>query len=179
MDYSKILDFWFHQLQAEDHFKKDEKLDIQIKDQFSHYLVASIKGELFHWRNEAEGRLAEIILLDQFSRNIYRDTAQAFAQDSLALFLSQELIFLKWDLKLNLNQRAFAYMPFMHSESQKIHEEAVKLFSQNGLESYLQYELMHKKIIDRFKRYPHRNEILKRKSSDEELMFLKEENSSF
>jgi uncharacterized protein (DUF924 family) len=117
--------------------------------------------------------------LDQFSRNIYRGTPLSFAYDPLALALAQEAITAKANQSLNPSQKAFLYMPFMHSESRVIHELAMKLFKEPGLESNLGFEIRHKAIIDRFGRFPHRNEILDRKSTEEELNFLKEEGSSF
>ncbi len=127
----------------------------------------------------ALGRLSEIILLDQFSRNIYRDKPAAFAQDALALALAQEAIAAGIASELTVDQRSFLYMPFMHSESELIHQQAVKLFSEPGLEASLEFEIRHKKIIDRFGRYPHRNEILGRTSTVEEQQFLAQPGSSF
>jgi len=123
--------------------------------------------------------LAEIVALDQFSRNVYRDTARAFAQDALALALAQELVASGQDRSLPLAQRSFAYMPYMHSESALIHAQAVALFSQPGMEDALRFELRHQAIIARFGRYPHRNAILGRISTAEELAFLDEPGSSF
>ena len=123
--------------------------------------------------------LAEIIILDQFSRNIYRDSPRAFAYDTLALVLAQEAIRRKFDDELKVKQRAFLYMPFVHSESAELHEIALFLFDKPGLEDNFNYEIRHKEIIDRFGRYPHRNEILGRKSTAEELEFLAQPGSSF
>ena len=123
--------------------------------------------------------MAEIVALDQFSRNVYRDTARAFAQDALALALAQELVASGQDRSLPLAQRSFAYMPYMHSESALIHAQAVALFSQPGMEDALRFELRHQAIIARFGRYPHRNAILGRISTAEELAFLGEPGSSF
>ncbi len=118
-------------------------------------------------------------MLDQFSRNVYRDTARAFAQDALALVLAQELVASGQDRSLPLAQRSFAYMPYMHSESALVHAQAVALFSQPGMEDTQRFELRHKEIIDRFGRYPLRNAILGRTSTPEELAFLSEPGSSF
>ena len=123
--------------------------------------------------------MAEIVALDQFSRNVYRDTARAFVQDALALALAQELVASGQDRSLPLAQRSFAYMPYMHSESALIHAQAVALFSQPGMEDALRFELRHQAIIARFDRYPHRNAILGRISTAEELAFLGEPGSSF
>ena len=118
-------------------------------------------------------------MLDQFSRNAYRDTPRAFAQDALALVLAQELVASGLDRSLPVVQRVFAYMPTMHSESALVHTQAVELFSQPGMEGNLDFELRHKAIIDRFGRYPHRNAVLGRTSTPEELAFLSEPGSSF
>ena len=179
MQATNILSFWFNELSPQQHFAKDAALDAAIRTRFGATLEAAARGKLAPWRASAAGRLAEIIVLDQFSRNVYRDTPRAFAQDALALSLAQELVALKQDRNLPLAQRRFAYMPYMHSESALVHTQAVALFSQPGLEDTLRYELQHKAIIDRFGRYPHRNAILGRPSSAEEQAFLSEPGSSF
>lgn len=174
-----ILDFWFVELTTQQHFAKDAVLDETIRTRFGATLEAAARCELFAWRATSEGRLAEIIVLDQFSRNVYRATTQAFAQDALALVLAQELVASGQDRGLPMAQRVFAYMPYMHSESALVHAQAVALFSQPGIEGNLDFELRHKAIIDRFGRYPHRNAILGRTSSAQELAFLAEPGASF
>lgn len=168
-----ILNFWFQELSPSDQFSKSDRIDSEIKRRFKPTLEQAAKGELFSWRATADGRLAEIIVLDQFSRNIFRDKAESFAQDALALALAQEMVRLELDRKIPVSQRSFVYMPYMHSESKLIHVQAVKLFDQPGFENNLKFEYLHKKIIDQFGRFPHRNEILDRKSTREELDFLK------
>ncbi len=174
-----ILHFWFEELTPKQHFVKDAALDETIRTRFGDLLAAAARCELFEWRATAAGRLAEIIVLDQFSRNVYRDTPRAFAQDALALVLAQELVTGGLDSSLPAAQRVFAYMPYMHSESALVHTQAVALFTQLGIQDNLNFELRHKAIIDRFGRYPHRNAILGRTSSAEELAFLAEPGSSF
>ncbi|WP_228195398.1 DUF924 family protein [Thalassospira povalilytica] len=175
-----VLDFWFKELEQKQWFIKDTALDTHIAERFSDIHAAALAGELLTWRNTASGRLAEIIVLDQFSRNMYRDTPQSFAADPIALVLAQEAVSLGKDKELGSpEQRAFLYMPYMHSESEMIHEIAVTLFDQPGLEHNYGFEIKHKKIIDRFGRYPHRNDILGRTSTPEEIAFLKEPGSSF
>lgn len=175
-----ILVFWFKELEQKQWFVKDTSLDNHITERFSDFHAAAHAGELFHWRKTAHGRLAEIIVLDQFSRNMFRDDPRAFASDPVALVLAQEAVALGADKKLtDPVERAFLYMPYMHSESEQIHEVAIGLFDQPGLENNYDFEIKHKKIIDRFGRYPHRNEILGRTSTPDELAFLKEPNSSF
>jgi uncharacterized protein (DUF924 family) len=118
-------------------------------------------------------------VLDQFSRNIYRDQPKSFAFDGMALVLSQQAIDNDDDKKLDQQKRLFMYMPYMHSESKVIHQQAVVLFQRLGLEGNLEFELKHKAIIDRFGRYPHRNTILGRQSTEQEIEFLQQPDSSF
>ncbi|WP_211824306.1 DUF924 family protein [Kistimonas asteriae] len=179
MELSDIITFWFEEISPRQWFIKDSDFDEQIQQRFSDVHQTATRCELSPWREAPEGRLAEVIILDQFSRNLYRDTAQAFAADSLALALAQEAVRNGDDKALTPHQKAFLYMPWMHSESAVIHHEAVALFSQPGLEDNYQFELRHKAIIDRFGRYPHRNALLGRQSTPEELEFLQQPGSSF
>ncbi|WP_201745085.1 DUF924 family protein [Aidingimonas lacisalsi] len=174
-----VLAFWFEELSPKQWFIKDETLDRTITERFSTLLEAAIRGECWRWRQSAQGRLAEVLVLDQFSRNIYRDTPGAFAQDPQALVLAQEAVVRKVDRHLEPSERAFLYMPFMHSESLLMHDEALRLFDQPGLEDNLRFEHRHREIIERFGRYPHRNAILGRESTEEERCFLQEPGSSF
>jgi uncharacterized protein (DUF924 family) len=170
MNYRDILDFWFNPETQPLWFAKSDDFDALINQKFRNIHQQAAQAELWSWRKTTEGRLAEIIVLDQFSRNLFRDQAQAFAQEAISLDL---------DKQLSPEQRAFLYMPFMHSESKLIHEFALKLFQRLGNQMNLDYEKMHKAIIDRFGRYPHRNQILARPSTAEELEFLTQPNSSF
>lgn len=177
--YKDVLTFWFEELTPADWFSRSDELDSCIQQRFGGLLIQAAQSELFDWRDSAEGRLAEIIVLDQFSRNVYRDTAQAFSADPLALGLAQEAIAQGCDQQLTAIQRSFLYMPFMHSESLKIHQQAVTLFESNGLEGNVEFEHKHKVIIERFGRYPHRNDVLGRPSTAEEIEFLTQPNSRF
>lgn len=179
MDYKTVIDFWFKEIDPKQWWKKDADFDRLVADRFKETHDAAAKCELYSWRKSPSGRLAEIIVLDQFSRNIYRYTPLSFAFDPLALALSQEAVNVKADQEMEPKKKAFLYMPFMHSESAAIHQIAVKLYSEPGLESNLDFELKHKTIIDRFGRYPHRNQILGRQSTDEELKFLEKPGSAF
>ena len=179
MHYQSIIDFWFKEIEPKYWWKKDSEFDRLISDRFLEIHNAATKCELYVWRDQPLGRLAEIIVLDQFSRNIYRGTPLSFAYDPLALALAQEAITAKANQSLNPDQKAFLYMPFMHSESPAIHEIALELFKEPGLESNLDFEIRHKTIIDRFGRFPHRNEIVGRQSTEEEISFLIEAGSSF
>lgn len=174
-----ILNFWFEEISPSAWWEKDESFDALLAERFGKLHQAARQGELADWRVNVDGRLAEILVLDQFSRNIFRDKPEAFASDSMALVLAQEAVNQGLASQLSPIKRAFLYLPYMHSESAKIHEHAVKLFSDPGLEKNYDFELKHKVIIDRFGRYPHRNKVLGRESTPEELHFLTQPNSSF
>lgn len=179
VEFEAVLRFWFEEVTPRQWFQKDLKFDQMLAQRFSELHRQAVACELYQWREEPRGRLAEVIVLDQFSRNIHRDSAEAFAHDSLALALAQEAVARGDDQPLRPIERSFLYMPYMHSESAKIHEWAEALFRANGLEDNLKFELKHKEIIDRFGRYPHRNELLGRESTEEELAFLKQPGSGF
>ncbi|WP_298439913.1 DUF924 family protein [uncultured Ferrimonas sp.] len=174
-----VLEFWFTQCTPAQWFAKDVQFDRLIQQRFGGLHQQAQAGELFQWRSSSEGRLAEVIVLDQFSRNLYRDQAQAFACDPMALVLAQQAVAAGADSPLTPQQRGFLYMPYMHSESALIHQQAALLYQAKGLEHNLRYELQHKQIIDRFGRYPHRNAILGRASTEQELQFLSQPGSSF
>lgn len=175
----QIAHFWFEEIKPAQWWVKDLELDQIIESRFGTTHKAATMGELEPWRETAKGRLAEIIVLDQFSRNIHRDTPLAFACDAMALVLAQEAVRVGADQEVDFEHRAFLYMPYMHSESAAIHEKAVELFSRPGGEYNYEFELKHKVIIDRFGRYPHRNNILGRESTPEEIEFLSKPGSSF
>lgn len=174
-----VLDFWFQEATPRQWWAKSGEFDRLIESRFAALLASAARCELSAWRTTARGRLAEIIVLDQFSRNIHRDHPAAFACDALALALAQEAVAAGADKELPEAQRAFLYMPYMHSESPLIHLQAVALFSQPGMTDNLDFELRHKAIIDRFGRYPHRNALLGRVSTPEETAFLQMPGSSF
>lgn len=174
-----VLRFWFEESEPRQWWAKDAVFDALIRQRFADLHQAAAAGELFEWRKASRGRLAEILVLDQFSRNLFRDQAMAFACDGMALVLAQEAVAVQADQALEPVQRCFMYMPYMHSESLQIHQQALSLFRQPGLEFNLEFELKHKAIIERFGRYPHRNVALGRTSTEEELAFLKLPGSSF
>ena len=180
-----ILTFWFSERASKQWFRTSDAFDAEIRLEFETTALAiaadqAMDNVVHEWEKQSpEAHLALIIVLDQFSRNMYRFTAAAYAWDEYALGSAKRMIALRNDIHLSQKQRPFAYMPFMHSESKDIHIQAIKLFSQSGLEESLRFELKHKEIIDRFGRYPHRNEILNRKSTPEEIGFLKQPGSGF
>lgn len=177
--YQEILKFWFEEIEPSQWWLKDEQLDQVIVEKFSDVHAKAIRCELYQWRNSAEGRLAEIIVLDQFSRNMFRGSPLSFAYDSLALALSQEAVLLEVDKELSSIQRSILYLPFMHSESLKIHKVTMSLYQKNRSQSNLDFEIKHKEIIEKFGRYPHRNKILGRVSTDKEIEFLKQNGVGF
>ncbi len=174
-----VLSFWFEEIEPQLWWQKNADFDAEIERRFSALYNQAYSGELYGWRETPAGSLAEIIVLDQFSRNMYRDTPAAFASDPLALALAQTAVAKGFDHQLPEVQRSFLYMPYMHSESAVIHTVALRLFEALGNAENLDFEVKHKAIIDRFGRYPHRNAILGRTSTAQELAFLQEPNSSF
>ncbi len=177
--FQAVLDFWFNEITPAQRWKVDSAFDALIRERFENVHQAANRCELYTWREEPKGRLAEIIVLDQFSRNMYRGTPAAFASDTLALALAQEAVAVGASRALTPEERVFLYMPYMHSESKAIHKVALELFERNGIQDNLNFEIRHKAIVDRFGRYPHRNDILGRASTLEEIEFLKQPGSSF
>jgi len=177
--YQDVLNFWFIETTPRMWWDADSVFDATIARRFGSVHAAAIAGELAEWRKTPQGRLAEVIVLDQFSRNLFRGTPKAFANDPMALVLAQEAIAGAHDQGLTDQERSFLYMPFMHSESRVIHVQAERLFSSLGLQDSEDSERRHKLIIDRFGRYPHRNAALGRASTPEELAFLQQPGSKF
>lgn len=170
--HKQVIDFWFEEIDPVMWFKKDDDFDNRLQVRFGELWHAAAAGELAHWRETIEGRLAEVIVLDQFSRNLYRGTPRAFSSDCMALVLAQEAIRSGQCEQLSREQCGFLYLPFMHSESAVIHQQALALYTELNNDDQLEFELRHKAIIDRFGRYPHRNAILGRISTPEEEAFL-------
>ena len=175
----QVLSFWFERHGPAQWWAKDPAFDAAIRSEFGALHARAALGELHDWRAGPEGRLAEIVVLDQFSRNLYRDDARAFACDGMALALAQEAVRAGADRAVPAERRPFFYMPYEHSESAHIHSLAVPLFAALGDPKGLDYELRHKAIIDRFGRYPHRNAALSRPSTADEIAFLETPDSSF
>lgn len=173
--YREVIRFWFEEAKPAEWFSANPSFDQKIREKFETTYWYVVRGESKPWQVVPQGRLAEVIVLDQFSRNIFRGTPQAFAEDARALQLAREAVALGVDKKLPAKMRHFLYMPYMHSEDRAVHKEAVWLFASllPWQWSGLYYELKHKKIIDRFGRYPHRNQVLGRPSTPEEEEFLK------
>lgn len=190
-DARAILEFWFDTANEPYWFIADNDFDQQISDNFGKVWQAAKQGECASWRRtEAQlsvddstanlaGRLAEIIVLDQFSRNLCREQASAFAQDNMALVLAQEAIHQPRFNTLPWQWRQFMIMPFMHSESASIHTRYLPLFQQLDDAETLEFAYGHQAIIEQFGRYPHRNAALNRTTTAAEKEFLQQPNSSF
>ena len=197
---SEVLGFWFGDLREGElpdkekqmtWWMKSEEFDDLIRQRFEKYVLLAEKGELFHWLETPLGTVAFIIVVDQFPRNIYRDTPGAFSKDSLALRTCLEGIEKGFDRDLHPIHRTFFYLPLMHSEDLEIQIFSVEKYSalENEYASHPQiretlacstdFAGRHSDIIKRFGRYPHRNEALGRESTPEETEFLKEPGSSF
>jgi uncharacterized protein (DUF924 family) len=185
-----ILDFWFGNSDSETYgkpqqnwFIKNKNFDNQIRNNFLTHYEEALNNNLNHWQENALGCLALIIILDQFPRNMFRDTPQAFATDNLALNIAKSAIKNEFDQQLLPVFRWFIYLPFEHSENIEDQNLSVKLFStlkdDPDSKSTIEYAIAHQKIIERFGRFPHRNSILARESTPEELQFLSQPRSSF
>ena len=177
--HAQVLRYWFEELQPAQWWRVDPALDAAMRERFGALHRAACAGECAAWRATPEGRLTEVIVLDQFSRNLHRGTPAAFAADPMALALAQEAVAGVHDLALPIERRAFLYMPYMHSESRLIHVEAERLFREHAPAANFEAERRHKAIVDRFGRYPHRNAILGRASTEDEAAFLLTPGSSF
>ena len=187
-----VLDFWFlpigvkgHNTQRPEWFRKDDAFDAQVRAQFGELVEQALQGGLRHWDDEGtQGTLARIVVLDQFTRNIHRGTPKAFAGDALALEAALALDDSGANQTLPPVQRLFAYLPFEHAESLSMQLRSVDLFdmlrsSATGFDSTFDYARRHYEIIRRFGRFPHRNAILGRPSTAEEVEFLKQPGSGF
>ena len=174
-----LLEFWFAQ-PKEKLFKADPEFDEELRRRFGSLHEAAAIGALDDWRESPRGCLALIILLDQLTRNFHRGSPQSYDNDARALAFAKEAVARGHDAALGESERAFLYMPFEHSEDLADQERGVELMADLASDpQWRRFAEMHRDVIARFGRFPHRNEILGRVSSEEELAFLKEPNSSF
>ena len=175
-----VLVFWFKEISPESWFKKDPLFDDMLTQKFGRMIEQALAGQLDKWAQNKEGRLALILLLDQMTRNIFRNTPKAFSGDEIACALSLRSVadgFLQTEK--NVHKRQFFLMPMMHSEDLKIQKQSLPLFQALTSENTYNYAIKHHNIIERFGRFPHRNHILNRPSSNEEIAFLTQQGSSF
>jgi uncharacterized protein (DUF924 family) len=194
----EILDFWFREQELsapqidrrmDIWFGEDEVFDHECKKEFADDVELASEGKLDHWAHESRGRLALILLLDQFRRNIFRNTADAFSKDKAALKLCVEGAMEKKDQGLAPIQRAFFYMPLQHAESTKVQAKSVELFTKlaesvsrtyrETFETIAQFAELHRDIIDQFGRFPHRNKLLNRPNTPEEDEYLSSDSPDF
>ena len=192
---ASVLAFWFgapgsseRETYRELWFRKSEAVDRQIAEEFGPLIERALRGELADWSREPHGALAQILLLDQFTRNVFRDTPRAFAGDARALATATAIVGRRQDEALPVLQRSFVYMPFEHAEGMGAQDEAVRLFSRlvdsavppsADLKNMLDYAHKHRAVIRRFGRFPHRNAVLGRHSTPDEIAFLQEPGSRF
>jgi len=185
-----ILDFWFlavgdpgHGKARPEWFRKDPAFDALIHQRFGEEIGRALGGAFVEWDPDPRGALARILLLDQFTRNTFRDTPRAFAGDALALAAAREMVDAGRDRMLDAVGRWFAYLPFEHAEDMAMQDRSVELLralaTESGMEEILDYAVRHRDIVARFGRFPHRNRILGRASTPEETEFLKLPGSGF
>lgn len=168
-----VLDFWFKTLTPEQWWKRDDEVDAQITETFLSLYESVAQHVPDDWLATPLGRLAAVIVLDQFPRNMFRNDARSYESDAAALALATETVDMGWDSKIAPEKRAFLYMPYEHCEDVDVQARSVALFKALGAEENLDFAIKHKEIIDRFGRFPHRNSVLGRKSTSEEEEFLK------
>jgi uncharacterized protein (DUF924 family) len=178
-EHHEVITFWFHDITPEHWFKKDDDFDADIKAKFEKTITHAMAGRLDSWADSDAGCLALIIVLDQFTRNIYRDTPRAFSGDEMALALSLRCDKRGYLKHPEANWRHFILMPMMHSEDIHIQDASLPLFREHTSERTYEFAVKHRDIIAQFGRFPHRNAILGRPSTDEEIDFLKQPGSSF
>ncbi len=174
-----IIDFWFGAQARKNWFTPNERFDDEIRMLFQDVYTDAREGAYSEWRDDARGALALVLLFDQFPRNMFRGVAEAFATDDLALEIARETITAGLDRQLSDEERGFLYMPYMHSEDLAVQDVGLRLYGELGDKERLDFMWRHHAIISQFGRYPHRNALLGRESTDEELAFLQTPGSSF
>lgn len=179
-DIARVLSFWFEELTAEDYWVRNESVDARIRDGFSGLYEKAANGALDHWQTTPDGALALVIALDQFPRNMFRQDTRAWATDAKALAVAEAAIENGLDVRIADDRCMFLYMPFEHSEDLAVQARSIELFKRLGLsdETY-GFVVRHHEIIERFGRFPHRNAVLGRESTADEIEFLMEPHSSF
>lgn len=177
--YKDVIDFWFDSEHIPLHFDEDRDFDEKIRNRFLKTWEKASEGLLVHWRKNIEGRLAEIIVLDQFSRNLWRDDIKTYTQDKMAIALAQEVIFHQDYDKLSNDQKRFVLLPFMHSESLELHDWANEYYEELGDENLMYFEKLHRDILEEFGHYPYQNKDFGRESTAKELQVLEERKDGF
>lgn len=177
--WQEVIDFWFQPEHILLHFDENEEFDEKIRRKFFHTWEAGSGGLLFDWRYNIKGRLAEIIVLDQFSRNLWRKDIRTYTQDKMAIVLAQEALKNPDYKTLSNLEKKYILLPFMHSESLELHDWAYKYFEEVGDEDLLWFENKHREVLEKFGRYPYQNEDLGRESTASELKALREYKDGF
>lgn len=172
--WKEVLDFWFNPKHLPLHFDENDEFDDLIREKFLDTWEAASEGLLVDWRKDIKGRLAEIIVLDQFSRNLWRNDIKTYTQDKMAIALSQEVVNHPDYDKLSPLEKRYILLPFMHSESLVLHDWASKYFQEVGDDDLIYFENLHREVLETYGRYPYQNEDLGRKSTAEEEKYLKE-----
>lgn len=167
-----ILDFWFRDTDSKLWFNSTSEFDEQIRQQFERTCQAALHGELDDWQHSPDGCLALVILLDQFPLNIYRGKRESFAGESKAKAVAKAALNKGYDQLLADQQKAFLYMPLMHSEDLSDQDRSVALYEKAGLEHNLRFAKHHRDIVRKYGRFPHRNKILGRQSTAAEIEYL-------
>ncbi len=169
----EILQFWFSDEVQPFWFNSTAAFDDELKQNYEKIWGLARTGMYDHWGQEADGALALVIILDQFPLNMFREDARQYSTEAHARQIARAAIDSGLDMELSDNQTSFIYLPFMHSESIEDQDYAVSLYEKAGLSSNLEYARHHRSVVMRFNRFPHRNEVLGRKSSEEEVEYLK------
>lgn len=172
--WQEVLDFWFDPEHVPLHFDENDDFDEIIREKFFDTWQAGSEGLLVDWRKDIKGRLAEIIVLDQFSRNLFRNDIRTYTQDKMAIALAQEVVNHPEYHSLNAAEKKYILLPFMHSESLELHDWALKYYEEVGDDSLMYFENLHRDVLEEFGRYPYQNEDLGRKSTPEEISWLQE-----
>lgn len=177
--WKEIIDFWFDPQHTSLHFAENEDFDEKIRGRFLQTWEKAAEGLLVEWRKDIKGRLAEIIVLDQFSRNLWRNDIRTYTQDKMAIALAQEAVNHPDYDKLSKAEKKFILLPFMHSESLELHDWANKYYEELGDEELIYFEKLHRDVLEEFGRYPYQNKDLGRESTPEELKILEEKKDGF
>lgn len=170
--YQALVDFWFSEEASKYWFRATKAFDQQLLERYGDSWQQAKQGELDHWSETATGSLALVILLDQIPLNIFRGKPESFSTEAKSIVVARTAVDRGLDRELPQRQKLFLYMPFMHSENLADQTLALKLFDQPGLEDNLQFSKHHYGIVEQFGRFPHRNEILGRQSSSQEIEYL-------
>lgn len=170
----EVLSFWFEEIEPAQWFQKNDNFDAEIRERFHVTYEMAKKDLCSDWTRESDGVLALCLVLDQFPRNMFRSSPKAFETDSKILLIVKEALHKGFDKVISSARRRFVYMPFMHSEHLKDQKRSVELFESLKEEEPLSYEyaLKHMDVIEKFGRFPHRNETLGRDSSEEEMKYI-------